>query len=70
MASLGHRKNSTACSCEKSGPHVDWNGAKGYVATTAAEGCILGVGLTKAADDEHLPGKLAGVLKPISDNRW
>ena len=34
--------------------HVDWNGAKGYVATTAAEGCILGVGLTKAADDEHL----------------
>jgi hypothetical protein len=24
------------------------------VATTAAEGCILGVGLTKAADDEHL----------------
>jgi hypothetical protein len=34
--------------------HVDWNGAKGYVATTAAEGCLLGVGLTKAADDEHL----------------
>lgn len=34
--------------------HVDWNGAKGYVATTAAEGCILGVGLTKAADDAHL----------------
>jgi hypothetical protein len=34
--------------------HVDWNGAKGYVATTAAAGCILGVGLTKAADDKHL----------------
>ncbi len=34
--------------------HVDWSGEKGYVATTAAEGCILGVGLTKAADDEHL----------------
>lgn len=34
--------------------HVDWNGEKGYVATTAAEGCILGIGLTKAADDEHL----------------
>jgi hypothetical protein len=34
--------------------HVDWNGAKGYVATTAAEGCILGVALTKMADDEHL----------------
>jgi hypothetical protein len=34
--------------------HVDWNGEKGYVATTAAEGCILGIGLTKMADDEHL----------------
>jgi hypothetical protein len=34
--------------------HVDWNGAKGYVATTAVEGCILGVALTKMADDEHL----------------
>ena len=34
--------------------HVDWNGVKGYVATTAAEGCILGIGLTTAADDEHL----------------
>jgi hypothetical protein len=34
--------------------HVDWNGAKGYVATTAAEGCILGIGLTKMADDKHL----------------
>lgn len=34
--------------------HADWNGEKAYVATTAAEGCILGLGLTKAADDEHL----------------
>lgn len=34
--------------------HVDWGGEKGYVATTAAAGCILGIGLTKAADDEHL----------------
>jgi hypothetical protein len=34
--------------------HADWNGVKGYVATTAAEGCILGLALTKAADDEHL----------------
>jgi hypothetical protein len=34
--------------------HVDWNGEKGYVATTAVEGCILGIGLTKLADDEHL----------------
>ncbi|MDY3556359.1 hypothetical protein R5W24_005524 [Gemmata sp. JC717] len=34
--------------------HVDWNGTKGYVATTAADGCILGISLTTAADDEHL----------------
>ena len=34
--------------------HVDWNGGKGYIATTAAEGCIIGIGLTKMADDEHL----------------
>ena len=34
--------------------HVDWNGEKGYVATTAAEGCILGIALTEMADDEHL----------------
>lgn len=34
--------------------HVDWAGQKGYVATTAADGCILGVALTKAADDVHL----------------
>lgn len=34
--------------------HVDWGGAKGFVATTAAEGCLLGIGLTKAADDKHL----------------
>jgi hypothetical protein len=34
--------------------HVDWNGEKGYVATTAAEDCLLGIALTKMADDEHL----------------
>jgi hypothetical protein len=34
--------------------HVDWGGSKGFIATTAAEGCLLGVGLTKAADDKHL----------------
>ena len=34
--------------------HVDWNGVKGYVATTAAAGCILGISLTKMADAEHL----------------
>jgi hypothetical protein len=34
--------------------HVDWGGEKGYVATTAGEGCILGIALAEAADDEHL----------------
>jgi hypothetical protein len=34
--------------------HIDWNGAKGYVATTAAGGCILGLALATGADDEHL----------------
>lgn len=34
--------------------HVDWAGQKGYVATVAAEGCLLGLALTKAADEEHL----------------
>jgi hypothetical protein len=34
--------------------HIDWNGEKGFVATTAAEDCILGISLTKRADDEHL----------------
>jgi hypothetical protein len=34
--------------------HVDWAGQKGYVATTVGGGCILGVALTSAADDDHL----------------
>ena len=34
--------------------HVDWAGEKGYVATTAGGGCMLGIALTKAADDAHL----------------
>jgi hypothetical protein len=34
--------------------HADWNGQKGYIATTAAQGCILGLALTTGADDEHL----------------
>lgn len=34
--------------------HVDWGGAKGFVASTAADGCLLGLSLTKSADDAHL----------------
>ncbi|HSU69296.1 MAG TPA: hypothetical protein VLJ39_20590 [Tepidisphaeraceae bacterium] len=34
--------------------HADWAGGKGYVATTVGGGCLLGVALTAAADDDHL----------------
>lgn len=47
--------------------HVDWNGEKGYVATTAAEGCILGIGLTTMADDEHLTAAYADFAEEARD---
>jgi hypothetical protein len=34
--------------------HASWGGQKGYVALTAAKGCLLGLALTEAADDDHL----------------
>ena len=34
--------------------HADWAGQKGYIATVAAEGCLLGVALTEEADQAHL----------------
>jgi hypothetical protein len=34
--------------------HLDWLGEKGYAAFTAGDGCILGLGLSCAADEEHL----------------
>jgi hypothetical protein len=34
--------------------HADWAGQKGYLATTVGGGCVLGVALTSAADDDHL----------------
>ena len=34
--------------------HVKWCGEKGYVATTAAGGCLLGVALSKSASEESL----------------
>jgi len=34
--------------------HADWCGQKGYVPMTAGGGCILGVALTDAADEQHL----------------
>lgn len=34
--------------------HADWCGQDAYIAVTAAEGCVLGISLTHAADDKHL----------------
>lgn len=34
--------------------HAHWQGKKGYVATVAAQGCLLGVALTDEADQAHL----------------
>ena len=41
--------------------HRDWNGEKGFVATTAAEGWLWGVALTASAEEGHC--FLHGVLK-------
>jgi hypothetical protein len=34
--------------------HADWSGQKGYVAFTAAAGCVLGAALCDSADEEQL----------------
>lgn len=34
--------------------HAKWRGEKGYIATTAAEDCLLGVALSEKANDEAL----------------
>ena len=34
--------------------HADWRGEKGFIATTAAKGCLLGVALTDQASDQSL----------------
>jgi hypothetical protein len=34
--------------------HAHWQGKKGYIATTAAEECLLGVAITAEADQAHL----------------
>ena len=51
--------------------HVDWNGTKGYIATTAAADCILGIALTKMADDKHLTaayGEFAAEAREVDPN--
>jgi len=47
--------------------HGDWAGAKGFLAVTAAEGCVLGLALTPAADDEHLRAAYADVAREARD---
>lgn len=34
--------------------HTAWCGEKAYVPITTGEGCVLGIALTEAADDQHL----------------
>jgi hypothetical protein len=34
--------------------HAHWQGQKGYIATVASQGCLLGVALTDEADQAHL----------------
>jgi hypothetical protein len=47
--------------------HVDWCGSKGYVAMTAAKGCILGINLTDEADETHLVQSYGVFAKEAKD---
>lgn len=47
--------------------HADWCGEKGYVALTAGGGCVLGLALTKAADDAHLAAAYGAFQKEALD---
>ena len=49
--------------------HGQWGGEKGYIATTTGGGCVLGLALTKAADDPHLQaayGEFAAEARDVS----
>ena len=49
--------------------HAQWRKEKGYIATTTGGGCLLGVALTKAADDAHLTaayGDFAAEARDVS----
>ena len=58
--------------------HGHWRGEKGYIATTASEGCLLGVALTDQASDKSLTEaygvfqkeatELAPSYKPVTVN--
>ena len=47
--------------------HVDWCGEKGYVATTAGGGCLLGLALTNSADETHLQAAYADFAAEARD---
>ena len=47
--------------------HADWCGSKGYLAMTAAKGCILGIGLTDEADEKHLAEAYGVFAKEAQD---
>jgi hypothetical protein len=47
--------------------HGDWAGEKGFLAVTAAEGCLLGLALTKSADEKHLQAAYADFAREARD---
>lgn len=47
--------------------HVDWCGEKGDIATTAGGGCLLGLALTKSADETHLQAAYADFATEARD---
>jgi len=47
--------------------HGDWAGEKGFLAVTVAEGCVLGLALTKSADDQHLQEAYAEFAREARD---
>jgi hypothetical protein len=47
--------------------HGAWAGEKGFLAVTAAEGCVLGLALTASADDEHLQAAYADFAREARD---
>lgn len=47
--------------------HADWCGQKGYVAVTAAAGCVLGASLCDSADEDHLTNAYGQFAKESRD---
>lgn len=47
--------------------HAKWCGEKGYVATTAAAGCLLGIALSKSASEEGLTPAYGDFVREARD---